>query len=76
MTVHSVSAPVEPVVLAGADRFLNYRGDRRSAVGQPMGPTYSGREVLTVLTAEYDDVTDRTRLGLAYGRYQIPEPTA
>jgi hypothetical protein len=49
---------------------LNYKGDRRAAIGQVMGPN-TMREYLTVVEAEYDPVADRTRLGLAYGIHRI-----
>lgn len=54
-----------------ATTWLNYRGDRtREIVGKVMGPNLLG-EYLTVVTAEYDEATNRTRLGLAYGDHQL-----
>lgn len=49
-----------------AVRWATYPRDQRGAVGQVMGPT-TMREPVTVIEASYDPVTDRTRLGFAYG---------
>lgn len=46
---------------------LSYRGDRRAAVGQLMGPNLLG-EVLVAVDATYDPVTNRTRVGFDYAR--------
>ena len=53
-------------------QFLNYAGDQRGNVGRVMGPmldtgTEFRGQLLTVVTEEYDKLTDRTRLGLTYG---------
>lgn len=46
--------------------FLNYNGDQRHILdGPPLGPNTMG-ELLYPVTAEYDAVTDRTRVGLSY----------
>lgn len=82
MTNHKHKAhpvPVEPTPpppVPEAYKFLHYTGDHRHAVGRVMGPTYSGAEVLTVVSATYDPTTDRTRLGLAYGVHRVTEPVA
>lgn len=48
----------------------HYRGDRRAAVGQLMGPNLLG-EVLQVVDATYDAVADRTTLGFDYARQWV-----
>lgn len=68
--------PTPPPPVPEAYKFLTYTGDHRHAVGRVMGPTYSGAEVLTVVSATHDPTTDRTRLGLVYGVHQVPEPVA
>lgn len=49
-----------------ACRFATYSGDHRESVGQVMGPNTLG-ELLTVVRADYNAATDKTRLGFAYG---------
>lgn len=51
--------------------FLNYVGDHRGSVGQVMGPNTLG-ELLTVVSCEYDETAQRSRLGLAFGVYVRP----
>ena len=55
-----------------ATTWLNYKGDRRGAVGQVMGPNLLS-EYLTVVAADYDEAVGKTRLGLAYGVHQLEE---
>lgn len=59
-----VEAPVK------ATTHLNYRGDRRGQIGRVMGPNRLD-ELLTVVDETYDEVTDRTRLGLAFGVHAV-----
>lgn len=47
-----------------AERFANYRGDQRHAIGQIMGPDIYGSQ-WAVISADYSAATDRTRLGFA-----------
>lgn len=63
MTVTETTTSIRPAV-AG---LAHYRGDRREAVGQLMGPNLLG-EVLQVVDATYDAVADRTTLGFDYAR--------
>lgn len=51
-------------------RWLNFRGDRRAAIGQVVGPTLHGRW-LTIVTATYNEDLDRTHVGLVYGRRTV-----
>lgn len=51
-------------------RFANYRGDVRHIVGEVKGPNMLG-ESLTAVTADYDGVADRTRVGFAYGVHEV-----
>lgn len=51
-------------------RWATYNGDCRGNLGLIVGPTYDGREVLHVVSEEYDPETGKTRLGFAYG---LPE---
>lgn len=53
-----------------AVRWLTYKGDRRSSVGQQMGPT-TMRDYVTAVEAEYDEETDTTRLGFAFGLLEV-----
>lgn len=46
-------------------RFATYRGDVRHIVGEIKGPNTIG-EHLTAVSADYDETTDRTRVGFAY----------
>lgn len=61
MTALAATAPAPRT----PQRFANYRGDQSHAVGEVMGPNRLG-EHLVVVTAEYDDKADKTRLGFAY----------
>lgn len=46
--------------------FLNYNGDQRHILnGPPLGPNTIG-ELLYPVTAEYDDTSNKTRIGLSY----------
>lgn len=63
MNVTEVTQSVRP---ANAGR-AHYRGDRRSAIGQLMGPNLLG-ELLVVVDATYDLESDRTTLGFDYAR--------
>lgn len=47
-------------------RWLNYPGDCSDVVGQVVGPELHGA-LMTIVTAEYDPATDRTRMGLVFG---------
>lgn len=40
-------------------RQLNYKGDRRGAIGQIVGPTLA-HEMLTIYDVDYDPETDRS----------------
>lgn len=51
--------------------FLNYAGDQRGSIGQVMGPNTLG-ELLTVVSCEYDETAQRSRVGLAFGVYVRP----
>ncbi|HEY2088566.1 MAG TPA: hypothetical protein VGH54_21425 [Mycobacterium sp.] len=59
----TTSAPVDMDLSAlNATAHANYRGDRRQALGQVVGPTTYGHHMV-VVDAAYDPATDRTRLG-------------
>lgn len=47
-------------------RWATYAGDRRSMVGQVVGPT-TLNDYATAVDAEYDAAADRTRVGFAFG---------
>ena len=47
-------------------RWATYAGDRRSMVGQVVGPT-TLNDFATAVDAEYDATADRTRVGFAFG---------
>lgn len=47
-------------------RWATYAGDRRSMVGQVVGPT-TLNDFATAADAEYDAAADRTRVGFAFG---------
>jgi hypothetical protein len=53
--------PMRPPV-----RFATYNGDARPSVGELMGPT-TMFEMVQVVDAVYDEKTNTTRLGFAYG---------
>lgn len=56
-----------------ATTWLNYSGDRTAeAVGKVMGPNLLG-EYLTVVSAEFDEATNKTRMGLSYGIHNLTE---
>jgi c-di-GMP-binding flagellar brake protein YcgR len=55
-----------------ATRFATYRGDHRESVGRVMGPNTLG-EILTVVRADFDETTGKTRLGFAYGHVSPAE---
>ena len=46
-------------------RWATYAGDRRSMVGQVVGPT-TLNDFATAVDAEYDATADRTRVGFAF----------
>ena len=48
-----------------ASRYLNYPNDVRHIIGEVKGPNAFG-EYLTAVSAEYDEATNRTRVGFAY----------
>jgi hypothetical protein len=47
-------------------RFVNYSGDVRHIIGEVKGPNLLD-EVLTAVTADYDEASDTTRVGFAFG---------
>lgn len=50
-----------PIRFFAKEFAANYRGDRRDAIGQVMGPNTMG-EYFRAATATYDDATNRTRI--------------
>jgi len=48
-------------------QWLNFEGDIRGQIGQVVGPMLDSDQLLTVVREEYDEKTNRTRLGLTYG---------
>lgn len=51
-------------------KWLNYAGDIAPQLGRVMGPDTVG-QVMTVVVEQYDDDTQTTRLGLAYGVIEV-----
>lgn len=55
------------IVRRTAHRFAHYSGDATSSLGQVMGPNTLG-ERMTVVSAQYFDDEDKTRLGFDFYR--------
>lgn len=62
MTIHTATLDTD----RKPSRFLNYRGDRRGAVGQVVGPT-ALNDYATIVSVDYDDEADTSRAGIAFG---------
>lgn len=52
-----------------ATRFATYPGDVTHMVGEIKGPNTLG-EPLTAVTAEYDPLEDKTRVGFTFARVE------
>lgn len=50
-----------------AARWATYPGDCRGNLGRIVGPTLDDREVLHIVTEDYDPATGKTRVGFAFG---------
>lgn len=69
MTTYLIGEAMTETAPANAGH-LSYRGDRRSTVGQIMGPNLLG-EYLIAVDATYDPAANRTRVGFDYARQWV-----